>query len=268
MKKEVVISNNICDKIVDYEVILNKKIELYKKIDKIIKNIIEEKNIEIKNVIDNEFVAYNNDNKVLCNFVINDSHYKDTYIIRLIKENILYEYHINFIKDKITLNLKKCIYHTDELTYNIIRYDGKQIIDIKKGNKGITIEINDTFKDEQEVIELIQNIQFSDDVINIYKEISIKQKIIDNIKIKKYSILNTCDFRENISDLIIVDNGNLLEYLITIEKENKKYIIKKEGNNYLIKLINTSLEDINNIYFELNDQIKFVKKLEKTDYDK
>jgi len=268
MKKEVVINNNICNKIVDYEVILNKKLELYKKIDKIIKNIIEEKNIEIKNVIDNEYVAYNNDNKILCNFVINDSYHKDTYIIRLIKENIMYEYHINFVKDKILLNLRKCNFHTDELNYNIIRYAGKQMIDIKKENKGIAIEVIDTFKDEQELIELIKNIEISDDIIKIYKKINIKQKIINNIKIKKYSILNTCDFKELISDLIIIDNGILTEYLTTIEKEDKKYIIKKEGSNYLIKLINSPLEDINNIYFELNDQIKFVKKLEKTDYDK
>ena len=64
--------------------------------------------------------------------------------------------------------------------------------------------------------------------------------------------------------MIVMINGILETFLITVETEDKKYIVKKEHGNYTISITNKTLDSFLDTYIDLrNNDISFVKKLER-----
>lgn len=126
----------------------------------------------------------------------------------------------------------------------------------------INIELEYKSNNIEELIKLIKKINLEESIKDIFH--ILQEKIdMNNIKIIKYDILNTCDNYHKITDVINIENNKLIDFMVTILKDNKKYIIQKEINNYTIKVFDESIDSLTKAYFEINDQVQFVKRLEK-----
>ena len=86
----------------------------------------------------------------------------------------------------------------------------------------------------------------------------------ENYRIRKAIVLDTAYPQDKITDMIVMRNGILETFLITVETEDKKYIVKKEHGNYTISITNKTLDSFLDTYIDLrNNDISFVKKLER-----
>lgn len=259
MKKELTINmQKNTEKIINYNEILDYQIN--NNLSNIIKEILEI-NYEIKlEENNNAIIVTNINNNKICELHINKSLY-DNYSLKINKNNILYEYKIKLNKDKLNLNIKSIKFVKDNNKYNVSIYDRFNLININKKDRQVTIELEKELKLE-ELIKVTGNIILNDEINIIYEKIS-KEILFDNIKIKKSYILNHNVMQELITDLIVVKERVLEEFLTTIIKNDKKFKIRKEGNNYSLTVINSSIESLISAYFEINEQVQFVKKLEK-----
>ena len=68
---------------------------------------------------------------------------------------------------------------------------------------------------------------------------------------------------ELVTDTMYVFDNYLEEFKTTIKKDDRKYIVEKTGDNYTVTYINSSINDIEESYYTINDKIDYVKKLER-----
>lgn len=261
MKKEIVINIKNDSKIIYYKEEKNIECKLNKNIKRIIKEIFDiSDDIEIKEK-DHVNTVLRKDEKI-CHFFIKKNIKTNKYILKILKDDIVYEYLMTIEKEEITGSLTKIEIENQELKGYILRYDEKQIICINKNGKEICIEIEDDINDKKSLIDLFYKINIDDKLNEIYYQIT-ENNIIENIKIKKSIILDTNYFQEIITDKLYVENGIVVDYKTTIFKNNKTYVIEKNMHECTIKTFDSSIEALSYIFFELNDQINFIKKLER-----
>lgn len=259
MKNKFIIKKKITNKIINYSDIKNKKYFFNINLNEIFGEILEiDKKIEINKDENN---IYLNDEKI-CSFTIDDNCMLYKTVIKIMKDDILYKYDVNENQECLMVMLNSCSFTKNEVNYSIERCYSKYFVDIRSKNKGIYLVLEDNLNDEFDIVGCFSEINICDNIKDIYNKVNKKFNIFNNITIRKYNILNTVDSKEINTDLIIIENGCLIDYLTTIEKLGKKYVIKKDNNNYSITLLNSSIDGLLSTYFDLNEQVKFVKKLE------
>lgn len=262
MKKEFVIEKRITDKVIDYKEIKNKNCYLNLNLKKIIKDIFNlDREIEIKKSKDYDIVYINDE--IFCTFSIDDNCMLYKYLIKIVKDNIIYIYDIIEDPKNMFGKFKTCSFKKEDTKYIVERYYSKYLIDIKGEKKGICMAFGSNVDNISTIIQLLSNIEVYDKIETIYKKIIDNSNINTDLTIKKYNILNTVDSRQIDTDLIIIENGKLINFLSIVEKENKKYIIKKERDNYSVTLLNNSLNGLLSSCFDMTEQFNFIKKLEK-----
>ena len=137
--------------------------------------------------------------------------------------------------------------------YNYV-YEG-MIID--RCNK-IYIQIIDNTLNDKIFNDLLSIIDSSYTLEDIYNKLN----YYANIKIIKSKLIDN-KTNELITDKLVIKNNSLEDLKLTINNQEKKYIIEKNNDNYIVTYINSSLEDINKSYFTINNSTSFVKKLER-----
>ncbi|BDT61611.1 MAG: hypothetical protein RDO_1390 [Flavobacteriales endosymbiont of Rhyzopertha dominica] len=239
-KKILKIKKNILINII-YYINKNKYNEYYKNIGKniifIVINIIN-KNIYIKNIVDNNVIIYKNKKNLkfkigkLYYFLIKEINYKNNYEIniklsrndKLFIINLL-KLEISEIDDKI-IKIKKIVRIPGEKT-KIVVYSKNNYINVIKTCIGVKgIKINNIIKELNN--EKIEFIKYEEDInkyiIELFKPFKIKKKIIYKEK-KKIKLF----FEKKYISIIIGKNGInikltslLLNYKIIILNNNEK----------------------------------------------
>jgi len=263
MKNRFIIEKKNIEKIINYDEIKKKNFFLNVNLKKIFKDLLDfDEELKIEKGENNDNIVYQKD-KPLCSFIIDDDCMLYKYIIKIAKDNILYEYDIIENPKSLIGSLKSASFIKNGINYSMERYYSKYFIDIKSNNKGIYLVLENSTDEERDIPKLIAEINLDDKIEKIYDKLSPMFNTYNNLTIKKYNILNTIDMKEINTDLIIIEKGRLIDYLATIEKQEKKYIIKKERDNYSITLLNSSIDGLLSTCFDIDRQVKFVKKLEK-----
>lgn len=188
--------------------------------------------------------------------------------LKCIIDNIVYEYNISYDKKNIYLTLQEIKFTKNKEDYHITFIGNSKLINIKRENNATQFEMDDYLISKEELLEKISLISANDNLKETYLKIeSLIEKPINefsSLKIKKYIINNNNYSRENITDIISIHNNKLIEFMITINKNNKTYVIRKDNNNYSITLINAIVDnEISSFYFDINEEASFIKKLER-----
>lgn len=250
-------------------IVLNKKNENSKNLK--IENYFEDIFKEMLNIKDNiridkegiKYLLFCND-ELLCSFKVNCNEELYDYIIDVFFKDSSYHYYGDVNLERLEFNLRDYCYELDERNYRITKNGYGISAEITKGNNGLAIEIEEKDMDEKIFMLVINNISLDDSLETIYSKLSVLSSN-DNIKMKKYRKLNTCDYREQISDLLIIRNSSLEAYQATINKkingEEINYVLKKDNENYTITILNSSIEGFNHAYFAINEQINFVNQI-------
>lgn len=263
MKKEVIIQvkkNN--SKIVNYDDLKKNDSKLENYFEEIIKEILEiDTEFELYQIDNKNYILLNKDKELISELNVSSTNLKH-YVVNMNKDNKLYEYRIDIFRDIIKTKIKSCKFIKNNVNYIINVYNQYRLINICDKDNGITIEVKNEDNDEEKIIESVININIEDGIKEIYEKINKKISFAD-IKIKKSKLINSRFMQELITDIIIINNNRLEDFLITITKKDKTYKIKKENNNYSLSVINSSIEALTSAYFEINEQVQFVKKLEK-----
>jgi len=212
----------------------------------------------------NEYLVYCNNNK-LCNFNVTYEEICD-YVININYKGVSYHYFCDEEKERLRLKLMDYCFDKEEKNIRIANYEYATDAEITKGNKGIAIEIEEKNINTKMFEIIVSSLNFEDSIEKIYNRLSVLSSN-NNIKIKKYIKLNTCDYREKITDLLIIRDGNLEEYITSVNTNingsELNYILKKGINGYSVSFFNNSIETIQSSYLALNNQVDFVKKIEK-----
>ena len=131
------------------------------------------------------------------------------------------------------------------------------VIKIEPNNTGVYIEYETNYMDT-DIIEVLDNLTFDESLEEIYNLINNYLEDYRTLTITRYKISKY--FKKTITDRLYLIGNNLQEFKMTVDN---KYIVKKEDNNYVITYLDSDIEDIEKSYFNLNNQINFVKKLER-----
>lgn len=214
---------------------------------------------------DNKYLLYNN-GKLLYNFNVSyqDGYELYDYVINVFDENSSYHYFCDDNHEGMKANLREYCFEENNTNYRIVN-SYYFCVDITKGNKGLAIEIEDQNIDIKFLESIIKKISLEDTLKDMYNKLSVITNC-SNIKIKKYIKLNTCDFREKITDLLVIRNNELLEYLtnvtILVNNKERKFTFSKNNNNYSITFVDGSVDDFTSSYFLANEQVEFIRKID------
>jgi len=210
-----------------------------------------------------KYLLFCND-ELLCSFKVNCNEELYDYIIDMFFKDSSYHYYGDVNLERLEFNLRDYCYELNDKNYRITKNGYGISAEIIRCNNGIAIEIEEKDIDENIFKVVINNISFEDSLETIFNKLSVLS-LNDNIKIKKYKKLNTCDYREQITDLLVIRNSSLEAYQATINKkingEEINYVLKKDNENYTITILNSSIEGFNHAYFAINEQINFVNQI-------
>lgn len=262
----IIIKENDDKKIINYLDLKNRNYFIEKNIETILKRIFDiNTGIKIKYLKqDNEFKfeVYEKE-KLYCTGNSTVSYYQNRSILQIKKDNTVYEYLVTFIGNKIEIILQRLIYEKNNTHYTILIYNDTYFIEIKNNDNRTLINIQDENYDIKKIFETTISIENSDDVTTVYNKIIRVIKQVNNLEIKKNKILDKKTTTEIPVGTLTINEGVLIDYLNTIDKNGKKYTIKKEGNNYSYILNDSTTEDFLSSYFDFSEQVQFIKKLEK-----
>lgn len=247
-------------------IVINKKIG-----NLTIENYFEEIFKQMLNISDNikiekegiKYILFYND-ELLCSFKVNHNEELYDYVIDVFFKDSSYHYYGDENLERLEFNLRDYCYEINDRNFRITKSGYGIFGEITSGNNGIAIEIEEKNIDEKLFGVVINTISLDNSLETIYNKLSVLFST-DNLKIKKYKRLNTCDYREHITDLLVIRNSSLEEYQATINKEINgevvNYILKKDNENYTITILDSSIEGFNHAYFAINEQIKFVNQI-------
>mgnify|MGYP007069901859 CR=1 FL=1 len=251
MKTNVVINKSI------YEIYQKNKMDRIKTyIEDIIYNMYNIKG-EVKIVNDNEYYLLLIDDIYVFRFTFDNDVTLEDYIIRVYLDDKVYTYTLFDDIKQITLNLTNVLYQKEDREYSISNFNYGKGIEIHNNNVGIYIEYETNYMDT-DIIEVLDNLTFDESLEEIYNRINNYLEDYRTLSITKYNISKY--FKKVITDRLYLIGNNLQEFKMTVDN---KYIVKKEDNNYVITYLDSDIEDIEKSYFSLNNQINFVKKLER-----
>lgn len=254
MKEKVVVKKNIINLKNYKDNTLN--IDTY--MESIIRNIFDtNKSIKILKKDRYNYLIYLEDNYE-CNLILNNCIDLYDYEIKLIYKDKMFTYLIDEDSEMLKINMNTYSYKKDNKDYFITKYNyvyEGMIID--RCNK-IYIQIIDNTLNDKIFNDLLSIIDSSYTLEDIYNKLN----YYTNIKIIKSKLIDN-KTNELITDKLVIRNNSLEDLKLTINNQDKKYIIEKNNDNYIVTYINSSLEDINKSYFTINNSTSFVKKLER-----
>ena len=135
-------------------------------------------------------------------------------------------------------------------------YENLSVEELEETYEGLKKHYCFSSKEEQ-IDYIIKNYLNRKNVI--YKKIN---NNYGRIKIIKSKLIDS-KTNELITDKLVIKDYSLEDLKLTINNEDKKYIIEKVNDNYVVTYVNSSLEDINKSYFSINNNVSFAKKLER-----
>lgn len=226
-------------------------------IDEILKQLFELENIEMSMESNNSYLITSNDEKI-CNLYIETL--LNYNVLKILIDNKTYIYHVKETNSNFLIELKEYNDCHDKLLYNLYFSQDKCLIHINGNDNYLYLEVNNN--DKEEIINKVDNIDIDDDIIKIYKKI-ITLSYDNTLIIRKVKLVNISNSNEDVTDLLVLKNSDLVEFKMTINKENRKYVIERKYGEYKITFTSSVLSDFNNSYFEIGDTIGFIKKLEK-----
>ena len=186
---------------------------------------------------------------------LNDLSVKKVYGPSMPRGRILDKNH-NVIVDNVGTNLIS--YKKDNKDYFITKYNYVYEGIITDRCNKIYIQIIDNTLNDKIFNDLLSIIDSSYTLEDIYNKLN----YYTNIKIIKSKLIDN-KTNELITDKLVIKNNSLEDLKLTINNQDKEYIIEKNNDNYIVTYINSSLEDINKSYFTINNSTSFVKKLER-----
>lgn len=251
MKEKIEVKRNI----INIDKNLN-EIDTY--IYPIIKNLLNtSESLEIKKETNNLYKVYIN-NTLYCKVIIDSNVIMYEYMLKIIFKDKTYTYYVDYEKNNLVVNMHEYSYKKDNKEYYVNKYYTiHEGVIIDRNNK-ITLIIEDKLITDNKFNNILENINFLSKLEEIYNELNKYERI----KIVKSRLINN-KTDELVTDIIKITDNNLEELKLTINKEDKKYIIEKTGNNYTITYINSSVCEIKESYFTITDNMNFIKKLEK-----
>ena len=170
----------------------------------------------------------------------------------------MFTYLIDEDSEMLKINMNTYSYKKDNKDYFITKYNYVYEGIITDRCNKIYIQIIDNTLNDKIFNDLLSIIDSSYTLEDIYNKLN----YYTNIKIIKSKLIDN-KTNELITDKLVIKNNSLEDLKLTINNQDKKYIIEKNNDNYIVTYINSSLEDINKSYFTINNSTSFVKKLER-----
>lgn len=199
------------------------------------------------------------DNKYKCDVKIDDCVVLYDYMIKIIYDDKTYTYYVDTKENNLILSMNEYSYKKDNKNYCVTKYcDIYEGSVIDRCNK-VKLIIEDSYMNKEKFNDILENIDTSSTLEELYNNIG------DNyfkIKIVKSRLIDN-KTHELVTDIIYVSNNSLEEFKTTINKEEKKYIVEKTGDNYTVTYVNALINDIEESYYTITDKIGYVKKLER-----
>lgn len=254
MKRKIIVKNN------------GKYFNFDDYVNDISKKILMDDDLDVKKELDNKgYCVYKNDKK-LFDLIFYDSNISRT--IRFVNDNFTYEYNVNnkVVDNEYVTQVELFNYSliNNNVIYIFMRYNNFLLISIKDYNgNSISLTIDIDISDEKKILNLISNISIDDDVFYIYEKLSNANIYFTNFEISKNFV---DEFGYKINNSFTFINGELISYLNSFEKDNKKNVIRMENNSYSCFIEDCSLDKINLIFNDncfIDKQLQTIKKLEK-----
>lgn len=252
MRDRIVIKKNI----ISFDKDVN-EIDIY--LESILKKILNtEKDIRILKEKNKSYKLYI-DGDYECNFMVEDNVVLYDYMIKIIYKDKTYTYYIDTNKDNLIINMNEYTYKKDNKDYSITNYCNiYEGIVIDRCNK-VKVIIEDSSMYRDKFNNILENIDVNYTLEELYNSIN---NNYFKLKITKSRLIDN-KTNELVTDTIYVFNNYLEEFKTTIKKDDRKYIVEKTGDNYTVTYINSSINDIEESYYTINDKIDYVKKLER-----
>lgn len=230
---------------------------------KVIKNIFDiERDLRIEKE-NNEYCVFY-DSKLLCKYSVTYEELYD-YIINILYKGEEYHYYCDEENERLRLNLREYCYSNDGKNIRILDNGYGASAEITENDKGLAIDIEEKDIDISKFKEIINSLDFESPLNIIFN----KLKLVcsnEDVKIKKYSKMNTIHYEEKVTDLLIIRNGILQNYLTSIDTnifgKNMKYKLKKDIEGYSVSFNDDSIAAFRSSHFVLDEQMDFVHKLE------
>ena len=205
-----------------------------------------------KNMFNNNLELYMDD---IIKSIFND---KIKYINKYEEDNI-YEVGTNK-SGKVIVVLPKII----DLFDNKLR-----LVNINNIDSVCQFEIDEFDIDNKKLLDTITFVKADDRLEDIYTKteglFTSPINEYNSVRIKKCKKINSLYNNERVTDMISLYNGKLVEFMTTVKKNNRTYIIRKDNDNYNITFVDVINKGMSNFYFDINDEVKLIKKLEKKD---
>jgi len=226
----------------------------------IIKNIFNiEGKFEIKKE-NNKYFVFCND-KLLCSYIVSYEELYD-YIISISYKNCVYQFYCDEDSNSLKINLHEYYFFEKDKNIRIVNNGYGVSTDISKEHNAMSVELEKKDINLKQFENIVRTFELKDSLEIIYNKLSCLQAN-DNLKIKKYTFYN---LDENVSDLLVIRDGNLKEYFTSVSKnvDNNvlNYVLKKDSNGYSVAFLNNSIDLIRNSYFALDEQVGFVRQIE------
>lgn len=255
MKEKVVIKKNIIN-INNYK---DNTLNIDTYMESIVRNILDtDKSIRILKKDKYSYSVYLEDNYE-CDLELNNNIILFDYELKVIYNNRIITYLIDEDSEMLKINMNAYSYEKDNKNYFITKCSSVYEGTITDRCNKVYIAIENSNLNDKIFSNLLENIDCKFSLEEIYNRIN---NNYNRIKIVKSKLIDN-KTNEIITDKLVIKDNLLEDFKLTIDNEDKKYIVEKANDNYVVTYVNSSLEDINKSYFSINNSTKFVKKLER-----
>lgn len=207
------------------------------------------------------YLLYSQD-KLICKAKLNRFDFCYDYLLNIFEDNIIYSFFIEDAGDKLILYLRDYYLTKEDISYHIIDLGYGFCIRLIGQEKGIEINYEGRNIDKDTLLKMFAKVDLNISIEEIYQKFA--PFIQENtLKIRKYNINSSRNTKEENTDVLTIKRNSVEEFMNTKIINNKKYVIKKENNNYSITCYNAEACELNSSYLVFEDSIDFVKKLEK-----
>lgn len=260
MKNKIVVKKNIIN-LNDFE-FNNLSIDNY--LESIIRGIFDtNKSIKIIKKEKYCYSIYLEDNYE-CDLKLDSNIILFDYELKLIYKDKVINYLIDDDGGRLNISMNAYSYKKNNVDYFVTKcsniYEG---IIINRCNK-IDIALESNMLNDEVFRNILETINCNDSLEELYNKLN---NNFSRVKIVKSRLIDN-KTNEIITDKIIVKDNLLEELKVTIDSDNKKYVIEKINGNYVVTYVNSSLEDISKSIFNINNNTKTFKSLEKRKFNK
>lgn len=189
--------------------------------------------------------------------------------LRIVNNNKMYEYGIDIDKQFININLREINFGNNDNNYHVTFIGSSRLVNINNIDSACQFEIDEFDIDNKKLLDTITFVKADDRLEDIYTKteglFTSPINEYNSVRIKKCKKINSLYNNERVTDMISLYNGKLVEFMTTVNKNNRTYIIRKDNDNYNITFVDVINKGMSNFYFDINNEVKLIKKLEKKD---